>query len=59
MQCTTKLCFSNKENGDLFFCRECRKKWRDFCKLSGIEFIPLKEDETNIILNNFQKRLEK
>jgi len=53
--CTVKGCKNNKERGDIFFCPPCRVDWRGFCKLNGIEEIPIPDNELDILLAAFRE----
>ena len=53
--CTVKGCNAQREEGDLLFCLECRKKWKDVCRKEGILEVQVDWDELNKFLKAYQE----
>lgn len=51
--CSVLGCFYSKEEGDMLFCKDHRFHWVSYCKMCGIETVPLPPLETSSHLSNF------
>ena len=53
--CSVKGCNSDREGGDLLFCKNCREKWIKACRREGVLETQVDEGELNRFLKAYQK----